>query len=336
MLELVARLLAGLSPVLLFLAALTYLDSYKLVRLQWILSTILLGGVAAAISYAVNSALIPQLALDYATYSRYIAPIVEESAKALIVIYFIRFQKTGFLVDASIIGFAAGAGFALIENAYYAKSVADAHITVWLIRGFGTAIMHGGTTTIFAIGSQLLSERKSPERILIFMPGLLAAIAIHSAFNHLFFNPMFSTLAIMLIFPLLIFIVFSKSESSLQSWLEVGFSGDTELLELINSGRFSESRIGKYLRSLRERFSGEVMADLICYLRIHVELSLRAKGILIMREGGFDVGVDDETRAKLAELKYLEKSIGIVGKLTLSPFLHFSGRELWQLYMLGK
>jgi len=315
---------------------LMYLDSYKLVRLRWILSTIVLGGIAAAISYAMNAALLPRLALDYTAYSRYIAPIVEESAKALIVIYFIRSQRTGFLVDASILGFAVGTGFALVENAYYLRSVHDASLIVWLIRGFGTAVMHGGTMTLFGISSQLLAERKSPKQIMIFLPGFLAAIAVHSAFNHLFFTPIFSTLAILLFFPPVIFIVFSKSEESLQTWLEVGFDADTELLELINSGRLSESKVGKFLQSLKERFSGEVVADILCYLRIRVELSLRAKGILMMREGGFDVEPDDETRAMFAELKYLEGSIGVVGKLALSPFLHFSGRELWQLYMLGK
>ncbi len=336
MFELLTPLLAGLSPVLLFLVALMYLDSYKLVRLSRVLFTILLGGAAAAVSYAANAALLPQLPWQFTTYSRYVAPILEESAKALIVICFIRSQRTGFLVDASILGFAAGTGFALVENTYYLKSMPDANLAVWLIRGFGTAIMHGGTTAIFGIGSQLLSERRSPKQIRIFLPGLLAAIAIHSAFNHLLFTPVFSTLAILLVFPVLMFVVFTKSEESLQTWLQVGFDADTELLELIHSGRLSESKVGKFLQSLKEKFSGEVIVDLLCYLRLHVELSLRAKGILIMREAGFDAGPDDDTRAMFTELRYLDKRIGIVGKLAISPLLHFSGRELWQLYMLGK
>jgi hypothetical protein len=76
--------------------------------------------------------------------------------------------------------------------------------------------------------------------------------------------------------------------------------------------------------------------DLLCYLRIHLELSLRAKGILMMREAGFDAQPDDETRALFQELRYLEGSIGTTGKLVLLPFLHVSGKELWQLYVIGK
>jgi hypothetical protein len=229
-----------------------------------------------------------------------------------------------------------GAGFAVVENTYYLRTLTDARIAIWLIRGFGTAVMHGGTTCIFALGSQLLAERKSAKRLSIFLPGLLAAIVIHSLFNHLFFSPIYSTLAILLAFPPLIFIVFSKSEAALQKWLEVGFDANTEMLELIRSGRLSESKVGKFLQSLRDKFSGEVVVDMLCYLRIHLELSMRAKGILMMREAGFNVEPDDETRALFTELRFLEGSIGKTGKLAMLPFLHMSGKELWELYMLGK
>jgi protease PrsW len=336
MAELIPRLLAGFLPVLIFLAVLMYLDSYKLIRLRWVILTIVLGGAAATVSYGANALLLSRLGMDFTTYSRYIAPIVEELAKATILIWLIRSQRTGFLVDASIYGFAVGTGFALLENAYYLGSIPDTRLVVWIIRGLGTAVMHGGTTSIFGISSQLLAEFKSPKQILIFMPGLLTAVVLHSLFNHLFFSPIFSTLVTLLVIPLLIFAAFEKSEQSLQNWLEVGFDADTELLELMNSGKLSESKVGKYLQSLREKFSGEVVMDLLCYLRIHLELSLRAKGILMMREAGFDAKPDDDTRALFQEMKFLEKSIGKTGKLALLPFLHISGKELWQLYMIGK
>lgn len=336
MTELLPRLLAGFLPVLVFLSLLIYLDSYKLVRLRWVMLAIALGAAAAAVSYAANGLLLSHTAMDFATYSRYVSPVVEESAKALVLIWFIRSHRIGFLVDACIFGFAVGTGFALLENAYYLRSIPDTHFIVWVIRGLGTAVMHGGTSAIFAIGSQLLAEFKSPKQVSVFVPGLLAAVLLHSAFNHLFFSPIFSTLATLVTFPLLIFVVFEKSERSLSNWLEVGFDANTELLELMNSGRLSESKVGKYLQSLREKFSGEVVVDLLCYLRIHLELSIRAKGILMMREAGFQAEPDEETRALFQELRHIEGSIGKTGKLALMPFLHVSGKELWQLYMIGK
>src|SRR5215468_5943701 len=142
MTELLPRLLAGFLPVLIFLGVLIYLDSYKLVSLRWVVLTIVLGAVAATVSYAVNGTILSRLTMDFTTYSRYISPVVEESAKAAVLIWFIRSQRTGFLVDASILGFAVGTGFALLENAYYLESIPDAHFVVWVIRGLGTAVMH--------------------------------------------------------------------------------------------------------------------------------------------------------------------------------------------------
>jgi protease PrsW len=106
------------------------------------------------------------------------------------------------------------------------------------------------------------------------------------------------------------------------------------MLELINSGKLSGSPVGRYLHDVKEKFEGPVVADLICYLRLHTELALRAKGILMMRENGFEVPVDEATREKFAEMRYLEKSIGPTGRKALQPMLHMSHKDLWQLYML--
>jgi hypothetical protein len=93
--------------------------------------------------------------------------------------------------------------------------------------------------------------------------------------------------------------------------------------------------VGLYLQSLREKFEGPIVADLLCYLRLHTELSIRAKGLLMMRESGFMNKAGEETRAKLEEMKYLEKSIGTTGKLAIKPFLRMSQKDLWQFYVLS-
>jgi len=160
-------------------------------------------------------------------------------------------------------------------------------------------------------------------------------VAVHSIFNHFFFTPIVNTLLILVSFPLVLNIVFQRSEKSVSDWLGTGFDADTELLELINSGEFSSSKIGLYLNSLKEKFEGPVVVDLLCYLRLHTELSIRAKGLMMMRESGFMDKTGEETRAKLEELKYLESSIGTTGILAIRPFMRMSQEDLWQFYMLS-
>ena len=54
-------------------------------------------------------------------------------------------------------------------------------------------------------------------------------------------------------------------------------------------------------------------------VRLHTELALRAKGVLMMRENGFEVPPDDETRSKFTEMRYLRTSIGKTGLLAIHP-----------------
>jgi len=323
-------------PVLLFLAVLLYFDSYKVVQPRLVVLVIVVGGALAVAGSFANLHLGAWLGVKAATYSRYVAPVLEEFAKGCVLVYLFRTNRIGFLVDAGIFGFAAGAGFAVVENLYYLNLIPDAHMGVWIVRGFGTAIMHGGVTAIFAILAYALIERASASNPAVYLPGFLAAAAIHSLFNHFFFSPVISTVVILLVFPPLIYAVFRRSERSVENWLGAGFDADTELLELIHSGELSDSKVGRYLLSLKERFQGEVVADMLCYLRLHVELAMRAKGILMMRESGFAVEPDPEVQAGFEELKYLERSIGRTGQLALKPFLHMSRKDLSQLYVVGR
>ena len=324
----------GLLPVLFFLTSLVFLDSYKLVRFSSILVTILIGCVAALLSLFVNNSILGLVGDRLTLYSRYSAPLVEETFKAGFFIYLLKTKRIGFLVDAAIYGFAIGAGFSLVENIYYLSTLQNADILLWMIRGFGTAIMHGGTMAILGMLSKNISDRYSSEKLLVFLPGLVVAIAIHSFFNHFLFSPLVTTVVQLLSLPIIILIVFHQSEKSLRFWLEVGFDMDVLILDMIVTGNIGTTRIGKYLHSLTERLPGEVVADMLCLLRTHLELSIRAKGILLLREAGFEVPADPEIAEKFKELRYLEKSIGKTGRLALSPFLHTTSRELWQLHML--
>jgi hypothetical protein len=146
---------------------------------------------------------------------------------------------------------------------------------------------------------------------------------------------MLSTLAVILVLPPVMYAVFQRSEQATANWLGEGFDADAAMLESLTSGRFGDSQAGQYVASLRTRFQGSVVADLLCYLRLHSELALRAKGLLMMRESGFDAGIDAATREKLAEMEFLSRSIGATGRLALMPLLHAGHRELWQLRMLA-
>lgn len=324
----------SLLPVFLFLSALIFLDSYKLVTLRAILTTIAIGCTIAVCAYLANNELFKRIGLSELTYRRYASPLVEELLKAIYVTLLLRLRKIGFMVDAALQGFAIGAGFALVENVYYLLSLEEANLFVWIVRGFGTAVMHGGTTAIFGVIAKYLMDIQERPSILTPLAGLGAAAFVHSAFNHFLLPPAASTALMVITMPVLLMGVFTQSEKGTREWLGVGFDNDAELLTMITTGNIQQTRIGTYLDSLEQRFQGEIIADLLCYLRIYLELAIQAKGLLMMRESGFNVEPDPEVSSKFAELKYLEKNVGKTAMLALAPFLRTSSRDLWQLHML--
>ena len=321
-------------PVFVFLGALVLIDSYKLVTLRAILLSVAAGMVAGLAAWGANVWLRPALGLDWDQYSRYVAPVVEEPLKAAFVVYLLSRNRVGFVVDAAIHGFGIGTGFAFLENLYYVQATPGGTLWTWVVRGFGTAIMHGGATSIVAMVSKALQNRSDAFRVYLVVPGLCVAVVLHSLYNHFVLQPVLAAALIVLVFPALSAAVFQQSERGTKAWLGTGFDTDQELLRAVRTGRVSGTPVGKYIATVKNRFPAEVIVDMMCLLRLRAELAIRAKGVLMMREAGFDAAPDPSVKDKFEELRYLEKNIGKTGLRALRPFVHTSTRDLWQLTVL--
>ncbi|MFP4471533.1 MAG: PrsW family intramembrane metalloprotease [Bacteroidales bacterium] len=323
-------------PVTGFLVVLFWFDSFKLVSKSILLLCLLWGIVSAVVSFYVNTAAFESLALTFNNYTRYFSPLVEEVMKSLVLVFLVSRKRIGFTVDAAIYGFAAGTGFALAENMTYLMSHGNGHDqVVWLLRGFGTAIMHGGNTAVVAMLLMNGIQRNKPVYVAVWA-GLLTAIMLHSAYNHFFLNPFLQTVFLLIVWPLVFILVFQKSHFMLQNWLEIEFSNEVQMLRMIRQGRMMQTRAGEYLASLRKYFGPEVIVDLYCYISLYLELSIKAKRNLMLRENGFPVMEEPGTGEKLLELQHLRRQIGKAGELALRPLVRMNYRELWKLNLLKK
>lgn len=326
----------GVVPVCLFLWALYLLDSYSLLSLRAVLRAVVAGVAAALVAYVVNRWLRPTLGLDVEGYARNVAPVVEESLKAIYVVVLLARHRVGFVVDAAIHGFAVGTGFAAIENLHYVSLRPDASPWLWVVRGCGTAVMHGAATALLAMIARTLHHRATRFVPRLMVPGLVAAIVLHSLYNHLLLQPLLATALIAVAVPLLAMAAFEYSERDTRAWLGTGFDTDQQLLRAMKAGEVTTTPVGQYLASLRAHFPPEVIVDMLCLLRLRAELGIRAKGILLMREAGFEPEPDPSIRPRFEEVRYLERSIGRTGMLAITPFLHTSTRDLWQLNLLDE
>ncbi len=322
--------------MLAFLLGLRLLDSFKLVGRNDVVDSLVAGGFAAAVAYVLNTLAIRALGVPPAAVRHGVAPVIEESLKGAYVLLLVRRKRIGFLVDAAIHGFAVGTGFAVVENIYYAFSLGRFDAAVWTVRGLGTAIMHGSTTAIVALLSRRLLDRRSVPPGIAWLPGLAVAIAAHALFNRLLLDPVVAAIVQLVAMPLLMLFVFDRSERATHDWLGRGFDGDVERLEQLLDGEVAGTPVGLYLESLRARFEGPVLADMLCLLRIRLELALRAKGVLIARAAGVELPPDPALQASFDEMRFLERSLGPTGRLAIQPLLASDDRSLWQLGLLKR
>jgi hypothetical protein len=139
---------------------------------------------------------------------------------------------------------------------------------------------------------------------------------------------------LMVVLPLVVLAVFTLSERKTREWVGAGLDLDMELLQLITSSAFPGTRLGRYLAELQSRFPGPVVADMFCLLQLDLELAIRVKGLLMAREAGLEVPVDDALRARLEERTYLEKAIGRTGLIALRPLQVTGDRDQWHRYLL--
>jgi RsiW-degrading membrane proteinase PrsW (M82 family) len=321
----------SILPVLLFLFALAWIDTYRLLTLRRVLQSVGVGCAVAAICYGINTGIYATDVAPPAVWTRSGAPVVEEIAKALYVAWLLRTNRVGFMVDTAISGFAVGAGFALVENLTYIPDLSATALISGAIRGLGTAMMHGGTTAIFGTVSVNWSEIRGSRSPIAFLPGIAIAILIHVLYNQPLSRPVLAAVVVLVSLPVVIAFIFWRSEKALENWLGTKLDKDIDLLQMIATGSFSQSPAGSYLRSLESSFSTSILGDMLSYLHLSLELSARAKGDLLRREMGFPVDSDRQLPAQLKELKFLESQIGRAGQMALSPLLGQSRRDVWEM-----
>ena len=167
-----------------------------------------------------------------------------------------------------------------------------------------------------------------------FLPGFALAVGLHSASNHLLLHPVAQTLIILMILPAVVTWIFDRSERATREWVSAGLDLDLEVLQLVVSEHFSVTRFGEYLRELRERFPGPVVADMYCLLRLELELAVQAKALVMARGAGLHLPADDDLEAALTERQYLQYSIGRTGLLALRPLQVTTHRDQWHRHLL--
>ena len=294
----------------------------------------------AAIGYTSNGHVMDGLPIGFTDYSRYVAPPIEELIKAVVVVGLFALGRIGFKLDAAIVGFTIGAGFALSENAYYLWLFPEANLGVWLVRGFGTAVMHGGATALFAVITHEFAEHRAHRegRIShlypwVFLPGLAVAIVVHSAFNYFPGEPLLAMLIAFVVLPLTILLVFSKGGATAHDWLEHDHEAHAELLAEIRNGRFAETTTGAPSPPWPTGFRPGSPPTSGPGSSCSSPSSCAPRRCCLPRSGA-STRRSAPPSGRIKRLDEIGREIGHAARHAIRPHLRFSREELYELNML--
>ena len=191
-------------PMFTFLAIVWWLDRYDrepvwlvVVAFLWgavgavgvsVVSSLVLHGILTPVVSDLETLSVDPLAAQAVLDPVLIAPIVEEIAKAGILVLVIWHRNFDNMTDGFVYGAASGLGFGMTENLLYFVSVSS-DLDIWystvLIRTFYSAVMHATATATVGAALGYARFRGLGTLILAGFIGLGLAIGIHALWNGL-------------------------------------------------------------------------------------------------------------------------------------------------------
>ena len=327
----------ALVPVLMMLAMFVWLDVFKLMTLWELLGLLLLGAITGVVAYPVSGVFLDQLPLGYSNYSRFAAPWIEETIKALALVLLFALNRIGFKLDAVISGFAIGAGFSVVENIIYLTRFPDLAPTTWMVRGLGTAVMHGTTVAIVAATAHEFAERETREEAsryrfnpLWYVPGLLIAGLIHMGFNQFPDRPMVAMIATLAVAPFLIMALFKFGAQEAQQWLGHESALHRSALEAWRSGGYPDDESGRRIAALVERSEPATGRAIRDYCEQMTALVLAAETAL--HEQAMDEDkIEIDAKATFERAGLARQEMGRRTFAALKPLLPFSRNDYWEV-----
>ena len=324
---------AALLPVVIYIYIVYQIDNFSLMSVKRLILLILSGMLTALACFGLFQLTEPILS---ESQSDSINPIIEEMVKAIPLLFLAARKKMVFFIDSVISGAAVGGGFSILENLFYLLLGDELGVGTVLFRGLEVALVHMGCSAIVAAGLMLavrmiersrsrLGIKKSDVAMSVFL--LFEAPVLHVFHNTFHFSPLVQFIFVLGTLGGLLMWTYYYDVDMIHRWIDKGLDKQFTLLDSIKSGQLDNTTTGRFLLSVKEKFPPEDFFDIICYVQLHVELSVAAKSRVMVRESGLvkDLPLTDEDKSLILsqyeEFKILEQKLGKVARMTIAPIV---------------
>lgn len=192
----VLSMVCAVVPMLAFLALVWWMDRYDREPV-WLLALVFMWGAVGSIVLALIGSSVLLLPVELlapgaadATGAVLIAPLIEEPAKAVILLAVLWSRHFDNMTDGFVYGAAAGLGFGMTENfLYFASAAATGDPVGWMftvvIRTLYSAMMHASATSVVGAALGFARFRGCLALIVLGAFGLVLGMGIHALWNGL-------------------------------------------------------------------------------------------------------------------------------------------------------
>ncbi len=336
----------SLIPIIVYIIFIYKIDHFALISIKRLLLLALIGMLTALACFGLfllTDRVISGKSADI------IHPVIEELVKSIPLLILAFRKRIAFFIDSVICGAAVGGGFSFLENIFYLVLGDSVDLSTGLFRGLEVALIHMGCSAIIAAGMMMVvrqTERKrsrmpmSTNDIIKTTALFVVALAFHIFHNTFQFTPIMQFFWVLAVTVGMIAVVYFYDIDMTHRWLDKGLDMQINLLRSIEGGHLLNTPTGTFLESVKELFPPNVYFDIICYVRLQIELSVAAKTRFMLHEVGMDEPMEADkkelTLSQFAELRELEKNIGPSAKMIIAPIVKLSPADTQALNNLLK
>lgn len=336
----------SLIPIIVYIIFIYKIDHFALISIKRLLLLALIGMLTALACFGLfllTDRVISGKSADI------IHPVIEELVKSIPLLILAFRKRIAFFIDSVICGAAVGGGFSFLENIFYMVLGDSVDLSTGLFRGLEVALIHMGCSAIIAAGMMMVvrqTERKrsrmpmSTNDIIKTTALFVVALAFHIFHNTFQFTPIMQFFWVLAVMIGMIAVVYFYDIDMTHRWLDKGLDMQINLLRSIEGGHLLNTPTGTFLESVKELFPPNVYFDIICYVRLQIELSVAAKTRFMLHEVGMDEPLEANKKelymSQFVELIELEKNIGPSAKMTIAPIVKLSPADTQALNNLLK
>jgi RsiW-degrading membrane proteinase PrsW (M82 family) len=331
--QIIAYLIASFIPAL-ALWLIYSLDFYKTGEFKAILASFLAGVMAFWVAAQINFFPYAQGWLSAEDVIRFSAPAVEEVLKGLILWLLVSRPRFTYFVEGAVYGFAAGVGFAIVENYEYLSATQEP-LMLAVNRVISTNLMHAAATSILGIVLGLTRfESRGARRLSIGLSGLLAAILLHMGYNNLVTRVdsslllLYASTAGLLSAGLIAYII-QRGLQTGKAWLEESLT----MTDRVTSGEAAVvtrmENIDYILAPLAERFGEEKAEEIKDLLTKQARLGFLRKSLEHLSDERMKRATEEEIARLRIQVDVTRRKVGSYAMLFLRHTFPEYSSPLW-------